>query len=54
MARTGKVARVANFNGACCFCYVVFVFSIGAWVTKVAKTDTAARATSFSRVMFLL
>ena len=45
--------RLASI-GSCCFCYLVFVFSISVWDTKVAKTGKAARAASFNRVMMFL
>ena len=50
MDRTSKAAGMVASMYSCC-CYVVFVFSIGVWDAKVAKTGKAARAASFNRVM---
>ena len=53
IARTGKAAGVvASIDSYCC--YVVFVFSIGVWDAKLAKTGKAVRVASINRVILLL
>ena len=53
--KTDKTARVTSISSVMLFLLnVVFVFSIGIWGTKVARTGKSARAASFNRIMFFL
>ena len=53
MARTDKAAGVvASIDSYCC--YVLFVFSIGIWDAKLAKTGKTMTVASINRVMLLL